>query len=642
MRHTMNPEDTTIKKDSGSRMIRRMICLILAATMLLAVACGRRQSPPGTPPSETVSSSEPSLSPESATSSAKGLSDAGEGETADARVSGTSTAPGKGSASPEASGTSETPASSGTAEKNGEIMVLFTSDVHCGLDSGFGYEGLEQIRESLEARGYTTILVDDGDAIQGGVTGTLTRGEAVIRVMNAMKYDAAIPGNHDFDYGVERLMELTEIADFPYICCNFRKEGKRVFPDHLIKEACGVKIGFVGVTTPETLNTCVPKYFRNDNGEQIYDFNEDQTGEGVYSAVQAAVDSARAEGADVVYLMAHLGNESVCRPWTYADVISNTTGIDAVFDGHSHDTGQVTMKNKDGADVKRVAVGYKLNCIGYSHVTADKAVTETNAWSWPNEDGAPELLNIENRVSRELETIMSEVDEKKNEVIAKTQVELTINDPVEKDQAGQPVRMVRRAETNLGDLCADAFRDQLGTDIGIANGGSVRQSILKGDITYGEILDVSPFMNTSCVIEATGQQILDALEWGARSVPDENGSFLQVSGMSYEIDVSVPNCCLADVRGMNTGFEGERRVKNVMVGGDPIDPKKKYTVGSINFILLENGDGMTAFDGAKLLEDNGKVDNQILIDYITGTLGGVVGGEYSDPYGAGRIRIVGE
>lgn len=640
MRHTMNPEDTTIKKDSGSRMIRRMICLILAATMLLVAGCGRRQSPPDYPASENIPSSEPTLSPESATPPAKGSS--GEKEAADDKRSGASTAPGKGSASPGESGSSETLPSSGASEKNGEIMVLFTSDVHCGMVDGFGYAGLEQIRESLEAMGYTTLLVDDGDAIQGGVTGTLTRGEAIIRVMNALKYDVVIPGNHDFDYGVDRLMELTEMADFPYICCNFKKEGKRVFPDHLIKEVCGVKIGFVGVTTPQTLTASNPKIFLNDKGEPVYDFSQDETGEGVYSAVQSAVDSARAEGAEVVYLMAHLGNESVCSPWTYADVISNTTGIDAVFDGHSHDTEQVTMKNKDGADVKRVAVGYKLNCIGYSHVTADKTVAETDAWSWPNQDGMTKLIMIRNRVSAEIEKVQAKVDEKKNEVIAKSEVELTIDDPVAKDEKGQPVRMVRRAETNLGDLCADSLRDQLGTDIGITNGGNVRNSVDKGDITYGEILDVCPFMGTACVVEATGQQILDALEWGARSVPDECGSFLQVSGMSYDIDVSVPSCCLQDERGMNTGFKGERRVKNVTVGSEPIDPKKTYTVGSTRFVLLENGDGMTAFDGAELLEDNGKVDNQILIDYIAGTLGGVVGEEYADPYGAGRIRIVGE
>ena len=524
-------------------------------------------------------------------------------------------------------------------EKNGEVMILFTSDVHCGVDQGFGYAGLAKIREAMENKGYTTILVDDGDAFQGEAIGTLTKGEAIINIMNACGYDVAVPGNHDFDYGMEQFLHLTQMADFPYICCNFRKEGKPVFQPYIIKEACGIRIAFVGVCTPKTLTTSTPAYFQNEKGEYIYDFMQDATGEEVYKAVQDAVDAARADGADVVYVMGHMGNEDECKPWTYADIISHTNGIDAFLDGHSHDLDRITMPNKDGDEVRRVAVGYKFNCIGYSRVTKDEGIVETEGWIWDNKDPIADLFEVDASISAQVSSELAVVAEDMKKVVAKSEVDLTINDPVKKDDQNHPLRIVRSRETNLGDLCADAYRDQLGTDIGIINSGAVRDNISKGDVTYGDIINVHPFENNTCVIKATGQQILDALEWGARSAPGECGGLLQVSGMSYEIDTSIPSGCITDNEEKCAGINGERRVKNVLVDNKPIDPDKTYTIGSVNYVLRENGDGYTAFDDSELVDDNGKIDNQILIDYIVETLGGTVGDEYADPYGQGRITI---
>ncbi|MBQ6059394.1 MAG: 5'-nucleotidase C-terminal domain-containing protein, partial [Clostridia bacterium] len=170
--------------------------------------------------------------------------------------------------------------------------------------------------------------------------------------------------------------------------------------------------------------------------------------------------------------------------------------------------------------------------------------------------------------------------------------------------------------------------------------GGIRTSIPKGPITYEDINTVFPFGSMLSVVEVTGQQILDALEWTSRSVPLENGGFLQVSGMSYEIHLSANGTCKTDETGMCTGFEGERRVKNVRIGGEPLDPEKKYTLAGIDYVLLQNGDGMTAFDGAAILQDSAVIDNQVLIDYLVDTLGGEVGAPYDDPYGAGRITIL--
>ena len=527
------------------------------------------------------------------------------------------------------------------SEKNGEVVILFTSDVHCGIDQGFGYAGLSQIRESLEAQGYETILVDDGDSIQGETIGTLSKGEAIIDLMNALKYDVAIPGNHEYDYGTERFLELVQKADFPYISCNFTKEGKLVLPSYVIKEAAGLKIGFVGVTTPQTITSSTPAYFQNAQGEFVYGFMQDANGEAVYQAVQKAVDEARAEGADYVYVLGHLGLGEDAAPWTYADVISHTHGIDVFLDGHSHDTEQVVMKNENGEDVIRSAVGTKLSGIGYSYLSAE-GIGETNLWTWNNSVSAPELLGLDNEMSAAVAKATEELTETLNQRVATSEVTLTISDPEEKDSAGKPIRMIRRAETNLGNFCADAILAASGADVALMNGGGIRTDLEKGEVTYGDIVNVFPFGNELCVIEATGQQIADALEWGAKAVPGEFGGFLQPAGLSYEIDVSVPSGCTSDENQMMTGISGERRVKNILVGGEPIDLKKTYTVAGMNYTLLNHGDGHTAFDGANVLQKGSALDNQLLIDYIVNTLGGTIGEQYADPYGEGRITIVGE
>lgn len=522
-----------------------------------------------------------------------------------------------------------------------DVVVLFTSDVHCGIDQGFGYAGLAAVRDSLEKAGNHVVLVDNGDAIQGEPVGTMTTGDAIISLMNAVGYDVAIPGNHEFDYGMDRFLELTQKADFPYVSSNFNKEGELVFEPYVIKEFDGVKIAFVGVTTPKTITSSTPKYFQDEAGNFVYGFMQDETGEKLYAAVQSAVDAARAEGAAYVVAMTHLGSEAECAPWTYADVIANTTGIDAMLDGHSHDTEQVTMKNAEGLDVLRTACGTKLAGIGYLRIAVDGTLS-TGLYTWNNDISVPELLGIENEVSAAVTAATAELDEKLGQVVAASSVDLIINDPTATKEDGTPVRIIRNAETNLGDLCADAYRDQSGADIAFVNGGGIRVAIDAGDITLNDIFKVHPFGNAMCVIEATGQQILDALEWGARAVPGENGGFLHVSGLTYEIHTYIESSAKADENTMFAGVDGEYRVKNVKVGGEALDLQKTYTLASHNYMLKNGGDGFNMFGGCKLLQDEVMIDNQVLINYITGTLGGVVGEQYAEPYGEGRIVGVAE
>ena len=522
-----------------------------------------------------------------------------------------------------------------------DVVVLFTSDAHCGIDQGFGYAGLAAIRQSLEEAGNHVVLVDNGDSIQGEPIGTMTTGEALIELMNTVGYDIAIPGTHEFDYGMDRFLELTEKANFPYISANFNKEGELVFAPYVIKEFDGVKIAFVGVTTPKTITSSTPKYFQDEEGNFIYGFMQDETGEKLYAAVQSAVDAARGEGAAYVVALGHLGNEEACAPWTYADVIANTTGIDALLDGHSHDTDQVQMENKDGQTVLRSGCGTKLAGIGCLRIGKDGKLS-TELFLWNNKTAAPALLGIRNDAYTAVKTAQDALTEKLSEVVAQTAVELTINDPTAKKDDGSPIRIVRSQETNLGDLCADAYRNLSGAQIAFVNGGGIRTSIKQGDITLNDILKVHPFGNAMCVIEASGQQILDALEWGARAVPSESGGFLQVSGLTYEIHTYIESTAKADENTLFAGVEGEYRVKNVMVGGEPLELDKTYTLASHNYMLKNGGDGYSMFGGCKLLQDEVMLDNQVLINYITGSLGGVVGEEYAEPYGEGRIVIVEE
>lgn len=520
-----------------------------------------------------------------------------------------------------------------------DLVILYTSDVHCGVDEGFGYAGLAAIKNSIIAAGNNVLLVDDGDSIQGKPIGTLSKGDAIIDLMNKVGYDLAIPGNHEFDYGMEQFMSLTKKANFPYISCNFNKDGSLVFEPYIIKEVGKLKVGFVGITTPKTLTSSTPKYFQDDKGNYIYGFMQDEKGEKLYGAVQDAVDKCRADGAEYVIAVSHLGSEAECEPYTYADVLSNTKGINVLFDGHSHDTDEVLMKNKDGEDVLRVACGTKLACVGWLRIAAEDGALSNGLYTWNNKVSAPELLGIENQMSQEVKAAKEKLEAELNKVVAKTEVKLTINDPEAVDNAGQPIRMIRRAETNLGNLCADAYLDQSGADIALINGGGIRAEIDKGDITYGAILNVHPFGNALTVIEATGQQILDALEWGARALPDEQGGFLHPAGLTYEIDAEVKSSCKMDENGGFTGVSGKYRVKNVMVDGKPLDTKKTYTVASIDYIILGGGDGYTMFKGCNVLQNAVKLDNQVLIDYISETLGGVIGADYENPYGQGRIVI---
>ncbi len=526
------------------------------------------------------------------------------------------------------------------AEQEGGIVVLYTNDIHCAVNEDeenqvLGYARIAGLKKQLETEGNDVILADMGDAIQGDVIGTLSEGEYIIDIMDQVGYDLAVPGNHEFDYGMDQFLSLAEEASFSYLSCNFKDltSGEPVFEPYEMIEAGGKTIAFIGICTPKTITSSTPKYFQNEDGEFIYGFEQDEDGTALYECVQEAADSARDEGADYVIALSHLGIDASCTPWTSSEVIENTSGIDVFLDGHSHSVIEgETVKNKDGENVLLTSTGTKLSSVGELTIAEDG--TFSSALISGGMEADPETEAYINDINTEFEGIL-------NEVVAETDVALVVNDPATADQE-EPVRLVRTSETNLGDLCADAYRAVTGADIGFCNGGGIRADIAAGDITYSDIISVQPFGNEICMVEATGQQILDALEMGVMDLPAESGGFQQVSGISFEIHTYLDSSVQLDADGMFQSVDGEYRVKNVKVNGEDLDPEKTYTVASHNYMLKNGGDGFNMFQNCNMPLEDIMLDNQALIQYITEDLGGTVGEQYADPYGEDRIVIVEE
>lgn len=523
------------------------------------------------------------------------------------------------------------------------IVILHTNDIHCGVnatDTTMGYADLAAYRARLKKEGYTTVLVDNGDAIQGEIIGTLSNGSYIIDIMNALQYDLAVPGNHEFDFTMENFLEITKKAQFPYICANFvdLATSAPVLDTHHILEVDGIKLGFVGITTPETLTKSTPAFFKNDQDEYIYGFCSGNNGQELYATVQNAVDAAKAAGAQMVIAIGHLGIDTQSQPWTSREVIANTTGIDAFIDGHSHvliDGEKVT--NKNGEIVFLSSAQTKLSHIGAITITDGKisnATVISKSDFTLTDDTASEEYKAYTNIDTLIKNIEAQYQQQMDDIVASSQVNLLVN------KEGTEERAIRRTETNLGDLCADAYRTVLNADIGFVNGGSIRASVSAGDITYSDIIAIYPFSNRACLIEVTGQQLLDALELGSAYTPEESGGFLQVSGLTYEIHTYLPSTVMLNNDKEFLGVSGEYRVRNVLVDGQPLELDKIYTLASNNYILKSKGDGYTMFEGSNLLQDEIMSDSQVLIDYIANSLNGQIGSDYANPAGQGRITII--
>ena len=521
-------------------------------------------------------------------------------------------------------------------EAQKDIVVLYTNDVHCAIDSNIGYAGLAKYKAEMEKDNFV-VLVDAGDAIQGDTIGTVSKGEYLVDIMNEVGYDFCVLGNHEFDYGTDVLASLLKKADAQYLnaTIEYTGNGNNLLKDtvpYVIERFGFLDVAFIGVSTPESITKSTPRYFMED-GQFVYDF---AAGEDLYAAVQGYVDEVREKGADVVIVISHLGVEEGSEPNRATDLIANTTGIDALIDGHSHTTEpSMLVADKSGRKVLYTQTGTKLNNIGKLTISKDGSV-KAELVAEAEKDEA---------VTAFIENIKAQYESLVNTVVAHTEVELSITDE-------NGVRAVRNRETAIGDLCADAYRAVADTDIAFVNGGGIRATIKKGDITTANMISVHPYGNALCSCYATGAEILDALEHSvvntaATAASDgkavgESGGFLQVSGIKFTVDTSIPSSVKKDDKGLFVAVEGERRVKDVFVeeNGEwvPIDPEKTYTVACHNYLLQDMGDGYTMFTDNVYILDKVLIDNQVIINYICDFLGGNVGSEYAEPQG--RITVI--
>ena len=552
-----------------------------------------------------------------------------------------------------------------TGEKS-EVTILYTNDVHTYIDKQapeLTYAAIAALKQSYQDAGKKVLLVDAGDHVQGTAYGSMDQGASIIELMNAAGYDAATPGNHEFDYGMDRAKELMRDADFPYLSCNWvdLRTNLRVLPEIKVFVRGGVRIAFVGITTPETFTKSTPAYFMNKaQTKYIYDILGGEDGQKLYSAVQKAVDKAKCL-ADVVIGLGHLGVDPSSSPWTSEEVIAHTTGFDAFIDGHSH----TVMENKQVADasgrlVTLTQTGSYFANVGEMTIAPDGTISTRLVSTYDQEDVA---------VAAEQAAWVNTVDDMLGEKIAVADTKFYITDPA----TGK--RRIRSGETNLGDFVADGIYtyfnevEQLHCDIAIMNGGGIRTDVAAGYWTFKTCKQVSPFGNVACLISVTGKQIQDALEFAARFAGEggkENGGFLQVAGATYEIHTDIPNTVQTDEKNVWIGSAtGTPRVQNVKIydkaSGSylPLDPGATYALAGMNYTLRNLGDGFAMFDGAELIKDYVSEDYLVMSTYAM-TFGGVDAEglphlssansvlaeypgyllDYENSYGAGRISIL--
>ena len=552
-----------------------------------------------------------------------------------------------------------------TGEKS-EVTILYTNDVHTYIDKQapeLTYAAIAALKQSYQNAGKKVLLVDAGDHVQGTAYGSMDQGASIIELMNAAGYDAATPGNHEFDYGMDRAKELMRDADFPYLSCNWvdLRTNLRVLPEIKVFVRGGVRIAFVGITTPETFTKSTPAYFMNKaQTKYIYDILGGEDGQKLYSAVQKAVDKAKCL-ADVVIGLGHLGVDPSSSPWTSEEVIAHTTGFDAFIDGHSH----TVMENKQVADasgrmVTLTQTGSYFANVGEMTIVPDGTISTRLVSTYDQEDVA---------VAAEQAAWVNTVDDMLGEKIAVADTKFYITDPA----TGK--RRIRSGETNLGDFVADGIYtyfnevEQLHCDIAIMNGGGIRSDEDAGYWTFKTCKQVSPFGNVACLMSVTGKQIQDALEFAARfagAEGKENGGFLQVAGATYEIHTDIPNTVQTDDKNVWIGSAtGTPRVQNVKIYDrhtgtyEPLDLAKTYALAGMNYTLRNLGDGFAMFDGAELIKDYVSEDYLVMSTYAM-TFGGVDAEglphlssansvlaeypgyllDYENPYGAGRISIL--
>ena len=581
-----------------------------------------------------------------------------------------------------------------TGTQGGSVAILYTNDVHTYIDNPLSYDVIAAVKAELANQYDDVLLVDAGDHSQGTVYGSMDFGETIIELMNAAEYDLATLGNHEFDYSMEGTMNIIEWAEFPYVSANFYKleNGERtenVLESYKIFEVGGEKVAFVGITTPESFTKSTPAYFQNENGEYIYGISAGETGEDLQADVQKAIDEAKKAGATKVIALGHLGDDPSSQPWTSEETIAKVSGLDAFIDGHAHSTVEgKKVADKDGKEVLLTQTGEYFDRIGlmviengtiktdfieYEEIL--ETVKDENGEVVLDDEGAEVTEVVGYKLASELYTgaewpvfedvktlkdgWIKEINDELGAVIGTTA--LTFDNY---DAEGN--RLVRKEGTNTGDFAADALyylfdNMDLDVDVAIMNGGGVRNKAITGDISFLTCKEIHTFGNVACLQTVSGQQVLDALEWGAQAVGvGESGGFLQVAGVTYTIDTSVETSVQKDDKGVWTGGPtGEYRVKDVKVYNketneyEPLDLNAQYNMAGNSYTLRSLGDGFNMFDGAINVLDYVMVDYMVLANYVTAFENGEITAtnspllakfpnmllDYSTVNGSGRITV---
>ena len=503
------------------------------------------------------------------------------------------------------------------AKDSETIVILYENDVHCAVE---GYSKLAAMKNELKSEYEYVGVVSSGDFVQGGTLGAVSKGEYIVELMNLVGYDAIAPGNHEFDYTISRLTELYELSETKYISCNFAKIGeeKTYFEPYTIVSYGDVDIAYIGIITPETITSARPSQFRNENGEIIYTFNESR----LYELVQESIDEATENGADYVIALSHIGYDESGELNDVTDVIENTDGLDVVLDAHSHSViEEKIVKDKSGDDVLLSSTGTGFENIGKLTIANgefDTQLVKTETYTKTDAD-----------VDAYIAEINESYAELGNRKIGESKVELITHNE-------EGTRLVRTAETNLGNLCSDALFFVTNADVSYVNGGGLRAPIKSGDMTFNDIYSVFPFNNRIVTAEITGQVLLDMLEMSMISYPQEDGAFPHMSGITFSVNKSIPSSIKVDENGFFTKVDGDYRVYDVKVLDKEsgiykaLELDKKYILAAADYYILNFGSGMSMFKDAKVVESEGMLDVEVLERYITDNLNGVIGEEYKD------------
>lgn len=508
-----------------------------------------------------------------------------------------------------------------TVDLTGYVVILHSNDTHghdVSADGTAGMAGIAQLKADYEAMGAFVIVLDAGDASQGTSLVNLSQGANAISFMNAVGYTAMCPGNHEFDWGLDNLRALTDIANFPVLAANIIDKTTQlpVFKDRITVETPVGKIGIFGLDTPETMTKANP-----DKVQGITFL----AGKDLYACAQAQADALRADGCKLVVCLGHLGMDEESEPNRSCDVADNTTGIDLFIDGHSHTEMDGGLQQKDSLIV---STGESFNNIGV--VMFDG----TNL--------AASLVDADN-YNRKAEAVNTLVNGVNDEIIAQLNVKFA-ETTVLLDGNRDPG--VRTQETNLGDFAADAIlwaaKKAVNTEVvaAVTNGGGIRTSIQIGDVTMNDMKTVFPFGNQVTLLTVTGAELLEALEAATNCTPTAIGAFPQVAGIEFTIDTTVAYEN-GDQYPDSTYFAPKNpgsRVTIQTVGGEAWAADKEYTIatndftaaGGDTYYVFRRGYAATGYKTGVSLED-------ALVEYTTTVLGGTIGETYAAP--AGRITV---